>query len=310
MEPNWYLTVAAAIFGAVAGCLILLGWLVTRWLLGDITIPAVGIAAPRALLSRRWIIRLAAAVLAVASTTAGFAYLVYPREEPPKPQAAAPAASVETAAIRPPPAPVPMPRPVPSARIDVGGVTLQFEPPTGYCLYPPELLQAVLATQRRANPDNAVHIAFGDCDQLSARGNGDARIRDFGLLMTPKPMLTKTVGTSVLAQYARETLDPLELQRGADKGIRAAEHDLEIHSFASAGVLARTSGAVYFGFLSKIKTSGGSFEQAGLMALTVIRGRLIAYYVYADFRWDPRPTLARLQQTAQGGVERMAALNR
>jgi hypothetical protein len=310
MDPNWYLTVAAAVFGAVAGCLILLAWSITRWMLGDIGIPAIRVPLPSAFLARRWLIRIAAAVMAVASTTAGFAYLVYPRDETAKPQAPAPTVAAETAAMRPPPAPTPVPQPAPAARIDVGGVAILFEPPPGYCLYPPELLQAVLATQRKANPENAVHIAFADCDQLRNRGSGEARIRDFGLLMTPKAMLAKTVGKSVLAQYAREQLDPLQLQRGADKGIRAAERNLEMHSFASAGVLARTEGAVYFGFLSKLKTNGGSFEQAGLMAMTVIRGRLIAYYVYADFRWDPRPTLARLQQTAKGGVEKMAALNR
>ena len=310
MDPNWYLTVAAAVFGAVAGCLILLGWSITRWMLGEIGIPDIRLAAPRALLARRWLIRVAAAVLAIGSTTAGFAYLVYPGEEAPKPRPAAPTIAAAPATILPPPAPVPAPQPAPSARIEVGGVAIGFEPPAGYCLYPPDLLQAVLTTQRKANPDNAVHIAFGDCDQLRNRGSADGRIRDFGLLMTPKAMLAKTVGKSVLAQYARETLDPVQLQRGADNGIRAAERSLEMHSFASAGVLARTDGAVYFGFLSKIRTRGGGFEQAGLMALTVVRGRLIAYYIYADFRWDPRPTLARLQQTAKGGIERMAALNR
>ncbi|HTS90724.1 MAG TPA: hypothetical protein VMG55_01880 [Stellaceae bacterium] len=309
MGPNWYLTVAAAVFGAVVGCLILLGWLITRWMLGEVGHPRLRVPLPRTLAARRWVVRIAAAVMAVASTTAGFAYLVYPSPQP----APTPAPALETAALRPPPAPTPTPMPQapPPTRIEVGGIAILFEPPAGYCLYPPELLQAVLATQRKANPDNAVHIAFGDCDQLHNRGNDGARIRDFGLLMTPKAMLAKTVGKSVLAQYARETLDQRELQRGADRGIQAAERKLEINSFASAGVLARTDGAIYFGFLSRIKSGGaGSFEQAGLMAMTVIHGRLIAYYLYADFRSDPRPAFARLQPTAKAGVERMAALNR
>lgn len=318
MDPNWYLTIAAAVFGAVAGGLILLAWSITRWMLGE----SFGVAdvaraiAPPSAATRRWIIRIAAAVLAVASTTAGFAYLVYPRpepnrQEPTKAEAPAPEVAAAAATVRPPAAPEAAPRPAePEARIDVGGVVLLFQPPAGYCLYPPDLLQAVLAVQRKANPENAVHIAFGNCEQLRNRESSGGRIRDFGLVMTPKAMLGKTVNKSVLAQYAGETLDPQQIQRGADKGIQAAERNLQMHSFASTGVLARSQTAVYFGFLSRIKTGNGKFEQAGLMALTVIRGRLIAYYVYADYRWDPHPQLARLQQTAKGGIETLAALNR
>lgn len=313
MDPNWYLTIAATIFGAVAGGLILLAWSITRWMLGESlgVVDATRAVVPPFAATRRWIIRIAAAVMAVASTTAGFAYLVYPRQEPTKPESPAPVVAAAPTIVLPPAVPEPAPRPAePEARIDVGGVVLRFVPPAGYCLYPPDLQQAVLAVQRKANPENAVHIAFGDCEQLRNRESSGGRIRDFGLLMTPKAMLGKTVTKSVLAQYLRETLDPQQIQRGADKGVRAAERNLQMHSFASVGVLARSETAVYFGFLSRIKAGSGKIEQAGLMALTVIRGRLIAYYVYADYRWDPHPQLVRLQRTAKGGVETLAALNR
>src|SRR5208337_2758154 len=80
------------------------------------------------------------------------------------------------------------------AQFDIGGVPLRFDPPAGYCLYPAPRMQAIVAQQTKLNSDNAIHTVFGRCSQLLDAADDQARIHDYGMLMTPRPQLAQHIG--------------------------------------------------------------------------------------------------------------------
>ena len=205
---------------------------------------------------------------------------------PPAPPAAAPA-------ITPSAAP---------AQIEIGGVALAFEPPPGYCLYPSALLQTVVAQQARINPDNAIDTVIGNCDELNNAVAKQTRVRDFGILMTPKAELEQDIGAAALAQFVASNEDSTTVRETLDQRLAGAESRLRLSSFSTLGVIDRDRNAYYFGYLSRTKTESGEFDQACVMALTTIKRRLVSYYLYSDYSRDARPVLLALLQRAKAGV--------
>ncbi len=288
---------AGAGVGAAIGGLIVLAVACTRWLLRGRPAPSPegASAAPR-FWPRPWwvnavIIGLATIVFLLLGSVGG-----PPAVAPaPPPQAAAPEAMA--------------PAPVAHAQIDVGGVVLAFDPPASYCLYPDDRLQAVLEMQKAVNRDNVVHTVFGDCDQLRAALQGGARIQDFGMLMTPVTLMGQNADASTIERFATEALDAVKVKETADQRISEAQVQLRMGSFASVGILDRMDGSLYYGFLSKVTAGGETFDQAAVMAVTVIQRRLVCLYLYSDYGRNPRTALQRLLGRAKAGVADFAALN-
>jgi hypothetical protein len=276
---DWARLALGAGIGAGIGALILLGWGSTGLILPG-RLPRLGGFIPAGV---------------VLLSTAAYMFFSHANRPP----------------LPPPPAPPPVvaTEPLPHARIDVGGVALSFDPPEGYCLYTGSLMQAVRSLHDRANRDNVVHAAFGDCEQLRGHEQTGARIRDFGLLMTPTSMVGKALDRQGLDQLARASFDPLRLKETAAQRIRDAATRLDMHSFAAVGILDRDGNSIYFGFLSKLQAGDESFSQAYVMALTVIRSRLVALYLYSDYTKNPRLALQRLVNTSKAEVVAFAGLN-
>lgn len=217
-----------------------------------------------------------------------------PADPPSPPQPATPKA------LKVPTAPV---------RIQIGGIRLSFEPPEGYCLYPRPLMKVVVAQQSKINPDNVIHAAFGNCAQLRDAVTKHTRIRDFGILMTPKMELTKDFSTENLRRIAADAVDPRSIKETLDQRLKDAASRLKLRSFSSLGMLDRDGHADYFAFLTRTKTAKGSFSQACVMAMMAIKDRLVSYYLYSDYKRDARPTLLSLLQTIKAGVAAFAWQN-
>lgn len=303
MTVDWARLALGAEVGLGIGALILLVWLATRWLLRG---------RPSAI---SWL-QVAVAFVIIAASTG--AYAVFSYRQPPEPSA--PAAEPATAAAPAPSgdAPVPSsdqalatpPAPPSFAQVDAGGVVLKFDPPDGYCLYPTDLMSVVLAVHKQTNRDNVVHTAFGDCDQLKSHGENGARIRDFGLVMTPVGMVGKPATRASLEDFARQAVDPNQVRESVSQRLREAVTRLDMQSFSSVGVLDRDASSIYLGFLSKLQSGNETFTQACVLALTAVRGRVVSLYLYSDYTKNPRNTLQALLTKSKAGVEAFAGLNK
>ncbi|HKF73222.1 MAG TPA: hypothetical protein VKB68_15825 [Stellaceae bacterium] len=302
---DWTRLALGAEVGFGIGALILLVWLATRWLLrgrlGGISWPQIAIS-----------------LAIVAASTGAYAVFSYrhhlegPSSAEPATAAVLPTAGDAAAppsdqALATPPAPSSFPA---HAQVDGGDIKLKFDPPEGYCLYPTDLMSVVLAVHKQTNRDNVVHTAFGDCDQLRGHAGTGARIRDFGLVMTPVTMVGKPINRAGLDELARETVDPTHVKESVAQRLREAIARLDMQSFSSVGVLDRDNGSVYLGFLSKLQSGDETFTQACVMALTVVRGRLVSLYLYSDYTKNPRNTLQALLTKTKASVDAFAGLNK
>ena len=169
--------------------------------------------------------------------------------------------------IAPPAPPVAAAEPAPaddSAPIafPVGAVKLSFAPPAGSCYYPAPLLEAVRLQQAQLNPDNVIHTAFADCKELRDVAASQARIRDFGILMTPTSELNQRVDRAALDQMAAAMPDPTDIKATLDQRLAAAQSKLGLANFSALGVVDRDLLAIYFAYLSKAQSADGSFTQA------------------------------------------------
>lgn len=193
--------------------------------------------------------------------------------------------------------------------IGVGSVELHFAPPAGSCFYPAPLLEAVRLQQAKLNPDNVIHTAFANCGELREAAASQARIKDFGILMTPKSELDRPVDRTTLDQMTAAMPDPTGIKATLDQRLAAAQSKLGLQSFSALGAIDRDTLAVYFAYLSRAQGADGTFTQACIMAMTAINGRLITYYLYSDYDKDPRPVIFNLLQKAKAGVSDFAQRN-
>jgi hypothetical protein len=260
------------------------------------TVPAM----PRLpLIARPWPLRIAIVVFATAFyTIVGYEHRPLPPAAPESAASDAPAAG----------APAPQAETGPAA-LTIGGVTLAFAPPSGTCLYPAPLLEAVRVQQGKLNPDNAIDMAFADCNQLRDNVANQTRIRDFGLLMTPKVDLNQHVDRAMIDQMAGAMPDQTSVKATLDQRLVAAESKLALQSFSALGAIDRDPQAIYLAYLSKAQSADGTFTQACVMAMTAINGRLVSYYVYSDYEKDPRPVIFGLLAKVKAGVSDFARRN-
>ncbi len=319
MDADWTRLVLGAEVGLGIGALILVGWLGTRWLLrgrfGTLSWAHVALSV--------------AIIGASTGAYAVFSYRIQPSSRAVDPAtispAAGPAAASQIApsaggagATIPQPAGDPVLPPTqqamaslpPRAQIDAGGVLLKFDPPQGYCLYPADLMAAVLAMHKQTNKDNVVHAAFGDCDQLKTRAESGARIRDFGLVMTPTATVGKSLNRASLDEFAREIVDPTQARESVNQRLHEAISRLDVQAFSSVGVLDRDDDAIYLAFLTKLRSGNETFTQAGVMALTIARSRMVSLYLYSDYVKTPRTTLQTLLTKSKASVAAFEGLNK
>jgi hypothetical protein len=300
MDVDWTRLVLGAEVGLGIGALILVGWLGTRWVL-------------RGRLGTLSWAHIALSVAIIATSTGAYALFSYRVPSAP-PAAAEPSAIAPSAGgTAAPPAQQAMatpPAPPPRAQVDAGGILLKFDPPAGYCLYPADLMSVVLAMHKQTNRDNVVHTAFGDCDQLRSHAQSGARIRDFGIVMTPTSTLGKPLTRASLDDFAREIVDPAQAREGAAQRLREAVSRLDLQSFSSVGVLDRDDNSIYFGFLAKLRAGDETFTQASVLALTIVRSRLVSLYLYSDYTKTPRTMLQTLLTKNKASVVAFADLNK
>ena len=303
MNVDWTRLALGAEVGLGIGALILVGWIGTRWLLrgrlGTFSWPHIVLS-----------------VAIIAASTGAYALFSYRGPPAPSPAGTSTAAVPADVADIAPSAPsdqqaLAVPPALARAQIDAGGgVVLKFDAPEGYCPYPADLMSVVLAVHKQTNRDNVVHTAFGACEQLRSHMESGARIRDFGIVMTPTSTLGKPLTRASLDDFAREIVDPAQARESAAQRLREAVSRLDVQAFSSVGVLDRDDSAVYLGFLTKLRAGNETFTQAGVMALTIARSRMVTLYLYSDYTKNPRTTLQTLVTKNKASVAAFMGLNK
>lgn len=294
--------VLAAATGAVIGGVVVVALAWTLRVLGETRaartalVPATGLPAERRRpLRLHWSLKVAIILLSILA----YGFLGYANRSADQ-AAQQNDAAANQAAFVPPLA----------AQFDVGGVSLRFNPPGGYCLYPDPLMQSVVAQQGKLNPDNVIHTAFGSCSQLRAAAESQARIQDYGMLMTPRAQIEEHVGRSELDQIVASVGDPQTVKETLDQRLRQAQSKLTLQAFSTLGILQRDQDATYFAYLFKTNgEDGDGYNQACIMALTAVKGRLVAYYLYSDYTRDARATLMGLLQRVRASLGDLQAQN-
>ena len=258
-------------------------------------------AMPRApLIARPWPVRIVIVLFATAFyTIVGYQHRPLPPAAPENAANDTPAAADATTQAETGP-----------ASLAIGSVTLTFAPPSGSCLYPAPLLEALRLQQSKLNPDNAIDTAFADCSQLRDTVANQSRIRDFGLLMTPKANLNQHADRATIDQMAGAMPDQTSVKATLDQRLAGAESKLALQTFSALGAIDRDPQAVYFAYLSKAQGPDGAFTQACVMAMTAVNGRLVSYYLYSDYEKDPRPVIFNLLAKVKAGVSDFAQRNR
>jgi len=171
------------------------------------------------------------------------------------------------------------------------------------------MMAAAVARQGRLDPGDVLHVAFGDCDQLRAAAASNTRVKDFGLLMSPKSQLGRPIDRAGLDRLAANAGDPVTVKQTIDQRLRQAQTSLKLQSFSALGTIDSDDRSIYLGFLSKAEGASGPFAQAGVMAMTAVKGRLVSYYLYSDYDRDARSALLALLQKVKTGVAGLAERN-
>jgi hypothetical protein len=195
--------------------------------------------------------------------------------------------------------------------IDIGGVTVQASPPPGWCVYPDATFKFVLQQYEKVDRTNVPHVFFGDCGQIDANTQAQARIRDFGYLGTPRDYLGYQVGDlgpvlDALAESLKAQDFSPETSSIRDK-LNKAEVGIQVGEMRSLGLLGRDERAVYSGLLTNARTATEEYRQIGIVGITAVRGRLLFCYVYADYANDD--TLAAVLARAQVQVAQLWSEN-
>lgn len=178
-----------------------------------------------------------------------------------------------------------------SATLDVGDARIVFVPPQGHCeLDAREPLDArfIARMAEALGPELRILAAFADCTQLSVWRKGlTSRIRDYGFVTT----LREDEGRSLAApraevvkalagEFAR--LDAASVQADAARPAEAAGSAAGIRPL---GVLHADAQAVYYGLVGRVPTDEGrSLDSLEVGAMTLIKGKVVSYLLYGEFR--------------------------
>ena len=195
--------------------------------------------------------------------------------------------------------------------IDIGGVTIQVAPPSGWCVYPEATFKVVLEQYEKVDHSVVPHIFYGDCGQVDANTRAQQRIRDFGNVASPSGYLDRNVGEP--GSFLDEMAATLRSQEGGEESssirdrLNEAELGVEVGRIRQLGLVGRDENAVYGAFLTTAKTATEKFRQLGIMGVTAVKGRLLFCYVYTDY--ENEETLTALLARAQAQVAQLRSEN-
>jgi hypothetical protein len=205
-------------------------------------------------------------------------------------------------------------------RANVGPVAVELPPPKGYC----ELDEA-LPTDRRlfdltrtASPDTRLLAMSADCQQLRDwRAGRLAGLENYAQYQTVRAWESAPLPLPA-AQLIEQTCTTLRAQGGeiasrsgtiVQERLTRALQEVKLNRVKFMGVLGQDPNACYAALLTRVKGENGrEIEQATVFAVTIIRGKVVYYYLCARFAGGQ--TLTQMLSQLRVNVAALEAANR
>jgi hypothetical protein len=170
-------------------------------------------------------------------------------------------------------------------QIDVGGATVAFVPPKGYCELDRSNAQDAEYIDSMAGAmgsDVRILSTFAACDQLAVWRKGLLTFfRDFGFLTVARSDERRSV-TDGRASVVRALAH--ELRKADAEAAEDEPRPGELGRTDRLGVLHSDDHAVYYGQVTEVSTPEGRMrETVELGAMTLIKGKLVSYLLYGEF---------------------------
>ena len=170
----------------------------------------------------------------------------------------------------------------------VGDAGVLFEPPIGWCIYPEALTARIGDYILAASAENVIHVVFGECGQVQRALAAGERVRDYGILMTPRVAANADAGTDRAGLVALMTKTMLENGAAPEFGaardrVNAVRRDIRVGQTIPLGMLAVDANGVYSGMMMRWTFGPQDVTIVGSYGMTLASRRLLSYYLYGDY---------------------------
>jgi hypothetical protein len=197
----------------------------------------------------------------------------------------------------------------PAGQIAVGDARVAFNPPAGHCELDRSQPQDVEFIESMASAmGSGVRIlsTFAQCEQLGVWRKGLLTyLRDYGFLTVARSDERHSVTDArapVMRALARE------LRRADAESEDDAPRPGELGRVDHLGVLHADDKAVYYGQVVDVETPEGLPRgSVELGAMTLIKGKLVSYLLFGEFRG--RPSVEALLGQQRTNMDRLIAAN-
>jgi hypothetical protein len=182
-----------------------------------------------------------------------------------------------------------------AAEIQLGATKLSLPSPAGQCVLDasnPKDARLLSALERlTARNTNRVLATFADCNQLKSWRSGERSFEIYSQYQTLEKMVdkeyppTSDILEKTCAYMSDQTAAFVKsLPKDINQRAKKLSEGLQLNQEASLGVVAQDKKACYASTLTKGKDrSGLEKTQISLMALSIIKGKIIYFYTFSPY---------------------------
>lgn len=196
-----------------------------------------------------------------------------------------------------------------AGQIDIGGARVAFSPPKGHCeldrkdAQDAEFIDAMASAM---GPDVRILATFADCNQLPVWRKGLLTyLRDYGFLTVARSDERRIVndGRAAIVRALATAMRKADAEAQAEPPQPGALEHID-----HLGVLHSDDKAVYYGQVAEVVTPEGRMrESVELGAMTLIKGKLVSYLLYGEFKG--RPSVDAMLGRQRTNMDRLIAAN-
>jgi hypothetical protein len=198
----------------------------------------------------------------------------------------------------------------------IGSTSVILTVPQGQCQVGSEKGEASRVEKLREllAPENHLLATYADCNELTkSRSDDQAEVQNFAHYMVPTHTINQILPEGGLAQIcgilrSRNEDFAASLLQGRAKDIERIFDGLKINESKFLGVLMEGPKVCYSGQIQKLSDgSGKEAIQVGINAMLEIKGKFVAYYLYAPNR--DSDSISKLLITHQANVAALISSN-
>ena len=204
--------------------------------------------------------------------------------------------------------------------VTIGPHEIDLDRPDGHCLLDEDTLPdaKLFRIMREASlGKNAILFVSAECGQLERWRTGEqTTLDDFAVAMAPKKLVGRRIDMPK-PEYVRRMTGVMEhqgatlMKENYDKVAKNVEEKVDnmgMKGQKSLGILETDDQALYWGVIQSMQTQSGETKNtAGVMAMTLVAGKVVNLYRYT--RYAGEGTVADLQESTATWVSQVQAVN-